>query len=171
MALRTLGHRALIIAGISFMALGCSKPDTISKAEVGQQYNVYGDTILPIDTEEPAAILTALKENGTANMTIAGEVTSVCQMKGCWMRMALPNGEQMHITFADYSYFVPKDITGKKVIMAGQATLDTMAVEDLQHYAEDEGASEEEIAKITQPKITYVFDATGVLIPKTQAGS
>ena len=41
-----------------------------------------------------------------------------------------------------------------------------VSVADLKHYAEDAGKSEDEIAKITEPKIEYAFEANGVLIKR-----
>ena len=70
----------------------------------------------------------------------------------------------MFVRFKDYGFFVPKDAAGKKVVMNGAAFLEEMSVEDQKHYAEDEGASEEELAQITAPKRTLRFEADGVLI-------
>ena len=38
------------------------------------------------------------------------------------------------------------------------------SIEDLRHYAEDAGASDEDIAAIVSPKVSYNFEADGVLI-------
>jgi hypothetical protein len=38
------------------------------------------------------------------------------------------------------------------------------SVEELRHYAEDAGKSQEEIEAITEPKKTYSFVADGVLL-------
>jgi hypothetical protein len=40
--------------------------------------------------------------------------------------------------------------------------MDTTTVEELKHFAEDDGKSKEEIEKITEPKIEMVFEASGV---------
>ena len=39
--------------------------------------------------------------------------------------------------------------------------VETTSVDDLRHYAEDDGASEEEIAAITEPEETFVLTALG----------
>ena len=44
--------------------------------------------------------------------------------------------------------------------------MDTMDVEILRHYAEDGGASKNEILKITEPQYVLGFIADGVLIEK-----
>ncbi len=129
-------------------------------------YNVVGDTIDPNNAQAPDVIQPELAKAGEADMKVKGVVKSVCQVKGCWMKMELPDGKLMHVTFNDYSFFVPRDITGKEVVIEGKASLDTMSVEDQRHYAEDAKKSKEEIAAITEPKVTYQFDAKGVLIPK-----
>ena len=59
---------------------------------------------------------------------------------------------------------MPKDIAGREVIVNGKAFVNEVSVEELRHYAEDAGKSEEEIAQITEPEKTYSFLADGVLL-------
>ena len=64
-----------------------------------------------------------------------------------------------------YKRQVPKNgIEGKRTIINGNISVDTLSVAQLQHYAEDAGKSKEEIDLITEPKITISFLADGVLI-------
>jgi hypothetical protein len=51
-------------------------------------------------------------------------------------------------------------------VMLGKVAKEVVSVEDLRHFAEDEGKSKEEIAKITQAKENITFEASGVLIVK-----
>jgi hypothetical protein len=95
---------------------------------------------------------------------VTGTVESVCQVKGCWMKVKTSSGETMRVMFKDYAFFVPKDITGKTVVFEGEAQMKTVPVDHLQHYAKDAGKSEEEIAKITGPKKELTFIADGVLV-------
>ena len=48
--------------------------------------------------------------------------------------------------------------------LSGKAYITETSVDDLQHYAEDAGKSQEEIAAITSPKLTYNLEADGVLL-------
>ncbi len=105
-----------------------------------------------------------LKLGDTLSTKMTAKVDEVCQMKGCWMTLNLENGEQVRVRFKDYGFFVPKDISGKDVIINGLAFLEETSVDNLRHYAEDAGKSEEEIAAITSPKNTFSFEADGVLI-------
>lgn len=95
---------------------------------------------------------------------VTGTVESVCQVKGCWMKVNLDNGETMRVMFKDYAFFVPKDIAGKTVVIEGEAKKTTVPVEHLKHYAQDAGKSKEEIAKITEPKDELTFIADGVIV-------
>ena len=95
---------------------------------------------------------------------VTGTVESVCQVKGCWMKVNLDNGETMRVMFKDYAFFVPKDIAGKTVFIAVDANNTTVPVEHLKHYAQDAGKSKEEIAKIIEPKDELTFIADGVIV-------
>ncbi len=97
---------------------------------------------------------------------VTGKVVSVCQKKGCWMTLqsSQPGQPDMRVTFKDYAFFMPKDLSGKKVVVDGFAFVETTPVDVLRHYAEDAGKTKEEIAKITEPKRELSFEAAGVLI-------
>ncbi|QRR03791.1 DUF4920 domain-containing protein [Dyadobacter sandarakinus] len=95
---------------------------------------------------------------------VSGTVESVCQMKGCWMKVNTENGGTMRVMFKDYAFFVPKDITGKTVVFEGEARKKLVSVADLQHYAKDAGKSKEEIAGITKPEEELTFIAEGVIV-------
>lgn len=93
-----------------------------------------------------------------------GKVLSVCQEKGCWMKVENSAGEAMMVKFKDYAFFMPKDIVGKEVVLDGEATVKETSVKQLKHYAGDAGKSKEEISKITMPKKELTFTAKGVLV-------
>ena len=102
--------------------------------------------------------------NSSSKLKIEGEILSSCPMKGCWMKISVEN-DTVLVRFKDYGFFVPKNgIEGKRTIINGNISVDTLSVAQLQHYAEDAGKSAEEIALITKPEITISFLADGVLI-------
>lgn len=110
------------------------------------------------------------KMAGTDSLAIkiSGTVGEVCQKKGCWMMLVSdqPGVPEMRVTFKDYAFFMPKDLTGKQVVLDGFAYISETSVEDLRHYAEDAGKSAEEIAAITEPEREVAFEAAGVLVVK-----
>lgn len=95
---------------------------------------------------------------------VTGKVVGVCQAKGCWMTLDTGNGTTMMVTFKDYGFFVPKDITGKTVTVQGVADMRTVSVDEQKHLAGDAGKSQSEIDAIKDPKTELRFVADGVVI-------
>jgi hypothetical protein len=130
-------------------------------------YLAYGETINATEAISSEAMYEKYKDlevGDTIEVKFSAPVASVCKKMGCWMKLKLDEGEQTRVTFKDYGFFVPKDIENKEVIVHGKAFIKEVSVEDLKHYAEDEGKSEAEIAAITEPKQTLAFTADGVLV-------
>ena len=110
-------------------------------------------------------LLLKISDTDSLQTKVIGTVESVCQVKGCWMNIVMPDtGEEMFVKFKDYGFFMPKDIAGREVVLNGKAFVNEVPVEELRHYAEDAGKSKEEIEAITEPKRTYSFEADGVLL-------
>ena len=105
-----------------------------------------------------------MKPGDTVMTTFSSEVNSVCVKKGCWMRLKLTEEDESLVTFKDYGFFVPKDIQGQNAVVHGKLFVKETSVDDLKHFAEDAGKSEEEIAAITEPKLVYAFEADGVYL-------
>ncbi len=125
----------------------------------------FGEPITQDGSMSYDDLLAKLAEVDSVNTKVSGTVSAVCKKKGCWMTIASENSDtEMRVKFKDYGFFVPKDIEGRKVIFEGKAYRDVTSVEELRHYAEDAGKSEEEIAAITEPEENYNFLASGVLL-------
>ncbi len=123
----------------------------------------FGEEFEITETHTVAELPELIRSGSGNDVTIKGEIAAACQKKGCWMTMT--EGEtEMRVRFLDYGFFVPKDCAGRIATIKGVASFDTITVDMLQHYAEDAGESEEEIAKITEPEYELSFEATGVLI-------
>ena len=114
-----------------------------------------------------------LGEMDSVDLKVVGKINKVCQVKGCWMTMGYGEGESMRVSFRDYGFFVPKDINGKESVIEGTVYMETTSVDDLKHFAEDEGLSEDDIAAITEPETSLTFVADGVIVKdyKVEAGS
>ncbi|MFZ9943340.1 MAG: DUF4920 domain-containing protein [Bacteroidia bacterium] len=132
-------------------------------SSVGQQRS-FGEKVDPSAAIPMGEMLKQIQGKEQLNATVEGKVSSVCQAKGCWMKLETGTGETIRVTFKDYGFFVPKDLAGSTVYMKGEASVKVTSVEELRHYAEDAKKSKEEIEKITEPKRELVFEADGVLI-------
>jgi hypothetical protein len=116
------------------------------------------------EIRETSSVYQNLKVSDSSNLQVKGTITEVCQAKGCWMKVSLADSKEVFVKFKDYGFFVPTDAAGKNVVMNGLAFVEEMTVEDQRHYAQDKGATKEEVAKITEPKRTLRFEADGVRI-------
>lgn len=139
------------------------------KAETKADYAAFGDKIVAdkaLSKEEMLKKYKGLKAGDTIAVKFKSKIKDVCQKKGCWMAMQLPNEKQTFVKFKDYAFFVPLNAADQEAIVSGKAFISETSVAQLRHYAKDGGKSEAEISKITEPKIEYKFLADGVLISK-----
>ncbi len=146
---------AVLLVGM--LIVSC-KQETMKGDYFGEAFEVSGKA------SKTSAPFDGISGNDSLQTQIVGEIKEVCQSKGCWMKVQLDSNDEVFVRFKDYGFFVPKDAAGKKVVMNGAAFFEQMSVEDQRHYAQDEGASEDELAQITAPKKTLRFEAAGVLI-------
>ncbi|MEL0294708.1 MAG: DUF4920 domain-containing protein [Cryomorphaceae bacterium] len=164
----------LLIASLATIALiscqSANSENEISQEEA-QAYMNFGDSTFAVENALTAATLIQEFETtgDTLYGTVAGEITKVCTVKGCWMATAINSSENLFVDY-DYEFLLPTNCQGQNMVMTGFAYWDSTSVAELQHYAEDRGASEEEIAAITEPTGEVKFKATGVkiLIPSEE---
>lgn len=140
--------------------------EVIEVVETPISYTIYGEEISSEGVVTYEEFTNKLKSQDTVQVKLAGTIDKTCTVKGCWMKVNVPGqDEAMHITFKDYGFFVPKEgMEDKEAIFEGVAYVDTLSVDLLRHYAEDEGLSVEEIAAINEPEVVVTFEALGVLI-------
>lgn len=127
----------------------------------------FGKEITADEAVDFDKFMVMIAEQDSVRTKVKATVESVCQTKGCWMNLVSAEGQtdpSVFVKFKDYAFFVPKDIAGKEVIIEGVAYREVTSVEELRHYAEDEGLSEEEINAITEPKEELKFMADGVIV-------
>jgi hypothetical protein len=98
------------------------------------------------------------------NVVVKGTIAQVCQAEGCWLKLKNEAGEDILVKFKDHAFLVPKDLAGKTAIAYGKATKKVISVDERKHMAEDAGASEAEIAKITTPKEELRIEAVGLVV-------
>lgn len=136
-------------------------------ADDGNKY--FGEVINEEGAISLEELVLQMQEQDSIQTKVRGTVEAVCQTKGCWMNLTVGEGEEkqeLFVQFKDYGFFMPKDIAGREVIMEGLAYRSITSVEELRHYAEDDGQSEEEIAAITEPLEERKFLANGVILVK-----
>jgi len=124
----------------------------------------FGAVIDDKDAITLSELWNRLENKESLETKVEAKVLECCQAKGCWMEVDAGNGETMRVRFKDYGFFVPKNSAGKTAVMRGVASVETISVAELKHYAEDAGQSKEEIDRITEPRKQLVFLADGVIL-------
>lgn len=125
----------------------------------------YGSKVKAKGARDLAEVVNQLENGSTlADTKIRAKVLEVCPNKGCWLKLELPDGKQATVKMKDYGFFVPLAAKGKTVIIDGEATVKTVSVKELKHYAEDAKKSQAEIDAITQPKKEVNILAKGIVV-------
>ena len=159
---------ALVAFVCLFISISCKeKAEPQKETNEVISYASFGKKIIDDDAIPATAMVNHYKTmsvGDSINSKMIAKVTNVCQAKGCWMTLNLEDGNEVMVKFKDYGFFMPKDITGKEVIVNGKAYVNEVSVDEQRHYAEDAGKTPEDIASITEPKKTYSFEADGVLV-------
>lgn len=162
---------AVVFAGVAANAQTAVKKEKAAKGMVNMNdYAVFGEKFTASNVLTDKAMLKkykSLKKGDTVTVKFKSVIKEVCKKKGCWMNMDLSNNLNSFVRFKDYGFFVPLNADGSEAIVNGKAYIDVVSVDELRHYAKDAKKSQEEINKITKPKVTYAFQATGVLIKKS----
>lgn len=152
-----------MFVSLSFF-MSCQQKATPTATENGKQY--FGEKISADNAMTYDAMLAKMSVQDSMEVKVKGTVSGVCQAKGCWMTIvsAEEGQPEMFVKFKDYGFFMPLDLAGSEVVMEGKAFREETSVDELRHYAEDEGQSAEEIAKITEPVEELKFMAHGVVV-------
>lgn len=154
----------LIVLGLTAMLWSCEQNKPAENENVEIIMTKHGEDISEDNAVDIAKFEALFAGKDSLEIKLAGNVEDVCQTKGCWMTVNMDDNNTMMVRFKDYEFFVPKDAHGKTAIIEGIASVDTISVSERKHYLEDNNASQEEIDAITEPEITYSFEATGVII-------
>lgn len=147
------------------IGLSCQSPKEQRTASNNESIpGQYGDKITSSGALTVEEMFSQLERTNNFKGKVTAEIQEVCTKKGCWLTVALPDGNLMRVTFKDYGFFVPTTSQGYPLVLQGVAQKSVTDVETLRHYAEDAGKPKKEIEAITQPKEEFTFEATGVII-------
>ena len=161
----------VLFAAASFL-VSCGSNTEVEPADEVVEELVLGESYGPyeVDVESAISVDEMLKayegETERKEFTFEGVINEVCSKAGCWVNIDKGDGETFMVRFKDHFTIPPATEVDKGAFLHGYAYWDTVSVEMLQHFAEDAGKSEEEIAKITEPKFELGFEADGITLKK-----
>ena len=157
----------IIVTGLLFLAAGtiAGEPQVVRLSEPVEQTAEFETFGSPLDESVPLVELGAIASEGNSlvgqQVRVSARVSQVCQKKGCFF-VAQEGDSVVRISFVDYSFFVPTDISGKNVTFVGEVVAVEVTDEQAEHFAEDMGSSEAAIAAGE----TYEVVATSVRVPR-----
>lgn len=108
-----------------------------------------------VDTVPVAKVIANPSAYDGKFIRVAGKVASVCEAKGCWLRMSESGqGETLFVKFTCPvdGRLIPMDAVGHSVVVEGTLKVEQMSEAEAKHYAEDAGKPAAEIAKIVGPQ-------------------
>lgn len=151
----------LLLADVILLA---QEPEVIRLSEP-VEHTADSETFgAPLDPSVPQVLLHEIASDGDAYVgepvRVAARVSQVCRKKGCFF-IAQEGDAIVRVSFKDYSFFVPTDISGKRVILVGEVVSKNVTRGEAEHLAEDLG----EATATMQPGKTYEIVATSVRVP------
>ena len=124
-------------------------------------YETFGTAL---DESLASVTLAALVEDGNSYLgeplLLTARVSQVCQKKGCFF-IAQDGGTILRVSFKDYGFFVPTDISGRRVTMVGELVEREISEDQAEHMNEDLGDPD-----AMQAGTVYEIVATSVRVPR-----
>jgi len=154
---------ALGVAGVS---LAADESKVIRLSEPVEQTADSETFGAPLNESVPAVSLSDLAGDGGEyvgqSVRVIARVAEVCQSKGCFF-IAQEGSSVVRISFKNYGFFVPTDISGKRVTFVGEVVAREVTADEADHYAEDLGTATSPVA----PGKVYEIVATSVRVPRS----
>ncbi len=158
----------IFLVSLVALAFSCKAPQKSAVVNYSD-YTVestYGEAFNVEEVTSINALAQGLESSDTLDVIVEANIEAVCKKKGCWMNLVdvvdPVEDNAFFVKFQDYGFFVPVDAEGYKVLVKGKAYKEVTSVDELRHYAEDEGKSAEEIELITEPTEELKIMSTGV---------
>lgn len=131
--------------------------------EVTDTHETFGAT-MPEATDPVAlaALLAQHEDYADKSVVVVARVSQVCQKKGCFF-IAQDGAATVRVSFKDYSFFVPTDISGRDVTLVGELKQVELTEEQAAHLEEDMGSAD--VAVTPGPQFEIV--ASAVRVPKS----
>lgn len=123
------------------------------------QYVNFGQPMQgsPTDAIPADVVLTSLDTYDGKQVRLIGQVKEVCAKRGCWMRVAGQDASNSQTVFVKFTCpingrLIPMEAVDKPVIVEGTLQRAMMSETAARHFAQDGGATPEQLAAIKGPQ-------------------
>lgn len=155
-----------VLAGLLLTASASVAQEAVRLSEpvaVTAEHETFG-AVLPegVEATTLSSVMGSPEDHLGTTVVVNTRVDKVCQKKGCFF--IAQDGESMvRVSFVDYSFFVPTDIAGKQVTLAGELTPRDLTEAEAAHYREDAGGGSAGM----EAGLVYEIVATSVQVPRS----
>lgn len=161
--------KMLFAAALLLAVAGC----TTTKGPRFDSYENFGAPVVIASKPLPLAkVVAELDKYNGQEVTVVSQIDEVCQVMGCWMTLKDgPANARVRFTASEScaeGFYVPRNAMGHEVVILGTIEMKDVPEDWARHYAEDQGATPEEIAKIVGPQKEVTIIATGVRISEPE---
>ena len=105
----------------------------------------YGKPLKGLKATPLSEVLASPRNGDTVR--IEGKAETVCKKKGCWLTVR-DGSASVHVTFEEYSFFVPKDSAGSTIALEGKVKVEAPDPSHAEHL-KSEGAGKEAASKVS----------------------
>ena len=123
----------LLSVVISFFSVNYADKPFSADRSFGGEVPASGD---PITLAEAIG---SIGDSEDEFIKIKGQITEVCQVKGCWM-ILVDGDTYARITFENYGFFVPTETSMQRSVIFGQLSERTLSGAQAEHFAQDAGS-------------------------------
>jgi len=115
---------SILLLGLSTLGLAQETTTSVQKDSIGAlKGKTFGEKLSHSSSGDSLESIHKALNTKSSSTTVAleGEVTQVCENRGCWIVIKTPKNEKFLVEMKDYGFFVPKGIEGKRVVLEGIA--------------------------------------------------
>ncbi|MEM6999945.1 MAG: DUF4920 domain-containing protein [Pseudomonadota bacterium] len=154
----------LVVLGVGWLGSGFAQSDVIRLSEPvysDAHSEVFGSP-MPTDRASVALadVLATAADHVGKTVLVDARIGKVCQKKGCFF-IAQDGSTSARVSFKDYGFFVPTNVSGRQVTLAAELVQVDLSPAQAQHFQQDAGGDAD-----IRAGVSYELVATAVRIPR-----
>lgn len=108
--------------------------------ELGSQQHFGRELSDAVGVTDLNSLLSAPETYAGKLVKTEGQISAVCQARGCWMELRSEGNTPLRVPMAGHSFLVPRDSAGKRAVVEGKISLRPLT-DSMREHLRREGAS------------------------------